>query len=180
MLDDELEDVIIRCGLGDRAALRALHDATAPKLLGLAMRVLKDRAEAEDAMQDAFVKIWQNADRFAATGNSPMAWLVTIARNAAIDRLRRRRVQPLTGQGTLPDRHDPAPGPEAAAIARSEAGRIARCLDELDGAHATAVRGAYLEGSSYESLAAKAGVPINTMRSWLRRSLIKLRECMER
>lgn len=179
-MDADIETWIGRCALGDRAALGRLYDATAAQLFGLCLRVLKDRAEAEDALQDAFIKIWQNAERYAVTGQSPMAWLVTLTRNAAIDRLRRRKASPAQVSDAIPDRPDPAPGPEVAALARAEAARIRACLGELDPAHADAVRGAYLDGQTYEDLSSRAGVPINTMRSWLRRSLIKLRECVNR
>lgn len=179
MSQSEIEYLIARVALGDRAAFSSLYDAVAPKLLGVALRVLEDRASAEDAMQEAFVKIWRNADRYAVTGHSPMTWLITIARNTAIDRLRRRRpVEDVDAlANVLPDS---GPCGEAAAIARSEAARIMVCLDELDPARRDAVRGAYLDGRSYVDLAAAHDVPLNTMRTWLRRSLLRLRECMSR
>jgi RNA polymerase sigma-70 factor (ECF subfamily) len=88
---EQLEDLIARTALRDRAAFSALYDATAGKLHAVALRVLGDRAAAEDAVQDTYVKIWRNAERYAVTGHSPMTWLITIARNTAIDRLRGRR-----------------------------------------------------------------------------------------
>ncbi|MCX7644989.1 MAG: sigma-70 family RNA polymerase sigma factor [Rhodobacteraceae bacterium] len=174
---EEIEALIARVALGDRAAFRALYAATSAKLNGLLIRILKDEAEAEDVLQDVYVKIWHNAGRYAANGLSPMTWLITLARNAAIDRLRARPRPP----GEPPaDTADPAPGPEAAAIAAGEARRIAACLGELAPERAAAVRGAYLDGLSYEALARRHGVPLNTMRTWLRRSLIRLRECLSR
>jgi len=175
----DIEYLIARVALGDREAFSRLYDAVAPKLLGVALRVLDNRAGAEDAMQEAFVKIWRNAGSYAVTGHSPMTWLITIARNTAIDRLRRRRpVEDLDAMAeTLPAA---ASCGEAAAMARSEAARIAACLDELDADRRDAVRGAYLEGRSYAELAARHGVPLNTMRTWLRRSLLRLRECLSR
>lgn len=165
--------------MGDRDAFSRLYDAVAPKLLGVTLRVLGDRASAEDAMQEAFVKIWRNADRYGVTGHSPMTWLITIARNAAIDRLRRKR--PAEDIDALAEVL-PAAGAcgEAAAMARSEAAQIMACLDELEPARREAVRGAYLDGRSYAELAAQHDVPLNTMRTWLRRSLLRLRECMSR
>lgn len=179
MSQSEIESLIARVALGDRAAFSRLYDAVAPKLLGVTLRVLDDRAGAEDAMQEAFVKIWRNADRYAVTGHSPMTWLITIARNTAIDRLRRRR--PVEDVDALADvLPDAGPCGEAAAMARSEAAQIMQCLDELDPARREAVRGAYLDGRSYADLAAAHDVPLNTMRTWLRRSLLRLRECMSR
>jgi RNA polymerase sigma-70 factor (ECF subfamily) len=175
----ELEHLILQSGLGDRAAFSRLYDATSGKLFGICLRVLKDRAAAEDALQDSFVKIWNNAARYSANGLSPMTWLITISRNTAIDRLRAQHRRAETAE--LPETMDSKrPGPETNAIAASEARRITACLDELDSTHKAAVRGAYLEGDSYADLAARFDVPLNTMRTWLRRSLIRLRECMSR
>lgn len=176
----ELENLIARTALRDRAAFAALYGATSAKLFGICLRVLKDRAEAEDALQEVYIKVWDRADRYQVTGHSPMTWLITVARNAAIDRLRRR---PRDGGGVdaqdlaLPD---PAPGPEARAVAASEAGRVVACLGEQDPDRSAALRGAYLEGETYADLARRFDVPINTMRTWLRRSLQKLKECLAR
>jgi len=152
----EIEDLIGRVALGDRKAFSALYDATSAKLFGTVMRVLNDRAGAEDVVQDAYMKIWRYADRYSANGMSPMTWMITIARTA------------------------PGPGPEQSAVAAGEARRITACLDELEQDRGSAVRGAYLEGRSYADLAETFNVPLNTMRTWLRRSLQSLQECMAR
>lgn len=175
----DIENLIVRTGLGDRAAFSKLYDATSAKLFGVCLRVLNNRAEAEDALQDVFVKIWQNASRYAANGYSPMTWLITVARNLAIDRLRARKA-PTQNLDDAHDLADAGPTPEMAALQKSERAQIDGCLDELDQTHAQAVRGAYLEGDSYQDLADRAGVPINTMRTWLRRSLAKLKGCLSR
>ena len=176
----EIEELIACVALGDRAAFARLYDRTSAKLFAVCLRVLGDRAGAEDALQEVYVKVWRGAGRYTANGLSPMTWLIAVARHHAIDRLRARGspgAAPMEAAASIADR---APGPEAQAVAASEAGRIARCLGELDPARADAVRGAYLEGRTYAALAERHGVPINTMRSWMRRSLTKLRECMER
>jgi RNA polymerase sigma-70 factor (ECF subfamily) len=106
-----------------------------------------------------------------------MTWLITITRNHCIDRLRARKTA--TGQmDEAVDIADAAPGPEALAIAASEGVRIADCMGQLEPDRADAVRRAYLEGETYDELATRYGVPLNTIRTWLRRSLIKLRECL--
>ncbi|QFU09259.1 ECF RNA polymerase sigma factor SigK [Rhodobacteraceae bacterium THAF1] len=173
----EIEAMIGRIAEGDRDAFLSLYDATSAKLFGVCLRVLRDKAEAEDTLQDAYVKVWKNADRYQANGLSPMTWLITIARNTSIDRVRSRKP---AGEGTeaLERLSDSEPGPEAQVIAASEAQAIARCLGELETDRAEAVRGAYLDGQTYQDLAARFDVPLNTMRTWLRRSLLKLRECM--
>ena len=181
----EIEALIARTALGDRSAFARLYDRTSAKLFGVCLRVLGDRSAAEDALQEVYVKVWHGAGRYRANGLSPMTWLIAVARHHAIDRRRaRERRDPLATGGApveaahaLPDR---APGPEARVVAASEAERVLRCMGELDRAHADAVRGAYLEGHTYAALAERHGVPINTMRSWMRRSLIKLRECLGR
>lgn len=173
----EIDDLIARTALRDRAAFRDLYQRTSAKLFGVALRILKDRSEAEEALQEIYVKIWQRADRYAAGPYSPISWLVAIARNHALDILRARKPVADGIDGAL-EVADLAPDPEASAIGRGERGRIDDCLAELDGDKAEAVRGAYLDGFSYEELATRFGVPLNTMRTWLRRSLIKLRECL--
>src|SRR5690606_12275019 len=124
-------------------------------------------------------KIWHKASEYAANGYSPMTWLITLARNFSIDRLRARKA-PMRGLDEAHEIADSGPTPEMAVVQKSERTQIDNCLAELDQAHATAVRGAYLEGYSYQELAQSAGVPINTMRTWLRRSLVKLKDCLTR
>lgn len=175
----DIENAILRVGLGDRAAFSALYDATSAKLFGVCLRVLGDRAEAEDTLQDVFVKVWHKADRYKANGYSPMTWLIALARNTAIDRLRARK----GGAVDIDEVHDlsdGAPTPEAQAVAASEQRRLHGCLEELDPDRQDAVRRAYLNGDSYKDLAAHFDVPLNTMRTWLRRSLMTLRDCLSR
>ena len=115
-------------------------------------------------VQEAYIKIWRYADRYLSTGTSPMTWMITIARNSAIDRLRRQRETEDVGDLTerLSDR---GPTPEQSVVAASEAARIVGCLDQLEADKGRAVRGVYLEGQSYADLAAVLDVPLNTMRT---------------
>lgn len=177
MTRQEIETLISSVALGDRKAFNALYDATSAKLLGVCLRILHDRSAAEDAMQDAYIKIWKNADRFAVNGYSPMTWLITIARNTAIDRLRASK--PTTDIEDYTDTIA-ATGPtaEGSVIAAAEARRIAKCFSELEPTRSAAIKAAYLDGAAYADLAAKFNVPLNTMRTWLRRGLIALRDCM--
>ncbi|MCA1335277.1 sigma-70 family RNA polymerase sigma factor [Pseudooceanicola marinus] len=176
---EDIEELIGQVAEGDRAAFQRLYALTSAKLFGVSLRILGRRAEAEEALQDSFVKIWRHADRYRATGYSPMTWLITIARNTAIDRLRARRAR---GEdlSEAEDLASSAPGPEAQAIASDERARLTACLEELEPDRAEAVRGAYLMGHSYKELAEAHEVPLNTMRTWLRRSLLKLKECLGR
>lgn len=184
----DIEDMLARVAMGDREAFAALYRATSAKLFGVCLRVLIERAEAEEAVQEIYIKIWRNADRYAAGGYSPMTWLITIARNHAIDRLRKRRAMIMRGEagggtegdgGSVLDRMaDDAPGAEAQMIAQGDARRITGCLGELEPDRSEAVQRAYLSGETYADLAAHFNVPLNTMRTWLRRSLLKLKECL--
>lgn len=176
----EIAELIVRVALRDRVAFDQLYHATSAKLFGTCLRVLKDRAEAEEAVQEVFVKIWLKADRFAVTGQSPMSWLIAIARHQSIDRLRARRETTAAMDDAALDIRDPAPGPEAQAVASDQRRQIDGCLDELEPAPADAVRAAYMQGDSYADLAARHAVPLNTMRTWLRRSLMRLKECLQR
>ncbi|MEW6631014.1 MAG: sigma-70 family RNA polymerase sigma factor [Pseudomonadota bacterium] len=179
MAPQDISKLIVRTSMKDRAAFDLLYKQTSAKLFGVCLRVLKDRGDAEEALQEVFVKIWTKADRFAVSDLSPISWLVAVARNHAIDRIRARR-SPSANIDVALDVADPTPGPEAVAVAGGETERIYQCLDELEKDRAAAVRGAYLSGESYAELAERFKVPLNTMRTWLRRSLLKLRECLER
>lgn len=181
----ELETLIARVAAGDRAAFGALYDATSAKLHAVCLSVLKNRPEAEDTLQEVYLRVWQNAARYAVNGLSPMTWLITIARNRAIDRLRARGSRPHSSShdardGDMADAlPSTQPGPEAAAIASQQRRMLADCLAQLADPQAAAVRAVYLEGWSYADLAAREGMPVNTVRSWLRRGLLRLKDCVE-
>lgn len=178
----QLEEMIARVALGDREAFDALYDATSSKLHAVCLSVLKDRPEAEETLQDVYIKVWQNASRYASNGLSPMTWLITIARNRAIDRLRARRARPTDPAHVLDDVSDRIasddPGPETVTIRAQERRMLDECLALLADQQAGAVRAVYLEGATYADLAAREGKPINTVRSWLRRSLLRLKDCV--
>ena len=175
---DEIAQLLSRIALKDRAAFDRLYAAAAPKLFGVCLRLLNERSEAEDALQEVFVKIWGRADRFAQSEASAIGWLCAIARNHSIDRIRARRKPTVPIEDAF-DVADTGPDPEKSAVNAGESRRIDNCMKQLDQDKAIAVRAAYIEGSSYEELAARFNVPLNTMRTWLRRSLLKLRECLD-
>ena len=179
MTPQDISKLIVRVSMRDRAAFDLLYRQTSAKLYGVCLRILNDRAEADEALQEVFVKIWTKADRFAVSDLSPISWLAAVARNHSIDRIRARR--PATNDiDEALDVADPTPGPEAQAVASGERLAIDSCLDELEADRADAVRGAYLNGDSYAELAERYAVPLNTMQTWQRRSLLKHRECLER
>jgi RNA polymerase sigma-70 factor (ECF subfamily) len=175
----DITKLIVRVSMKDRTAFDLLYRATSAKLFGVCLRVLSDKGDAEEALQEVFVKIWMKADRFVISELSPISWLVAVARNHAIDRIRARGARTASIDDAI-DVADERPGPEAQAVAGEERNRLGTCLGELEPDRAAAVRGAYLNGDSYAELAERFAVPLNTMRTWLRRSLLKLKECLER
>jgi RNA polymerase sigma-70 factor (ECF subfamily) len=175
---DPVAQLLTQVAAGDRVAFGQLYDAASAKLFGVLIRILNNRSEAEDALQEVFTRLWLNARRFDPARARGMTWAIAVARNHAIDRLRARPA-PAAGEEALLAVADPKPGAEASVIAQSEARRITECFGTLEPARAEAIRGAYLNGLSYEDLARRHEVPLNTMRSWLRRGLLKLKECLE-
>jgi RNA polymerase sigma-70 factor, ECF subfamily len=146
--------------------------------MGVALRMLQDRQESEEAVQEVFTRVWLRAGRFDAAKGRGMTWLIALMRNHAIDRLR-ARPDPVADEGAVDALRDYATTAEGAVIAQGESRRVADCFGQLEPDRAAAVRGAYLDGLSYVDLALRHDVPLNTMRTWLRRSLLRLRECLE-
>lgn len=175
--DGDLARLIEAVAGGDQGALRALYESAAPKLLGIILRILKDRGAAEDTLQEVFVRIWQRAGSYDPKAGSPLVWLVAIARYGAIDRLRQDKAARLTQveEGwleRLPDTAD-----DEADLARRDA--LAHCLGMVEAPQRECLVLAYCEGWSREELAARFGCPVNTVKTWLRRGLISLRGCLE-
>jgi RNA polymerase sigma-70 factor (ECF subfamily) len=163
----------------DQKAFEALYRLTSARLLGIGMRVLGDRAEAEDVLQDVYIAVWDKAIQFDAKRSSAMTWLGTIARNRAIDRLRATPSPVLRAPVELIENlADPAPSPAAHADASSERMRLDECIGRLEPRGQTLIRTAFFEGATYDELAARTGSPLGSVKSWIRRGLIQLRECL--
>ena len=163
---------------GDRGALERLYSCTSAKLFGVALRILDDRAHAEEAVQETFLTIWRRADTFDPARGTAMTWLMTLARNAAVDR---RRQLARVGAGPLPpavDLLDPAANPLADAIASDERRRLRECLDALEERDRQFIAASFFEGASYPELAEREGTPLPTIKSRIRRALLRLRRCM--
>ncbi len=173
----DIADLLARVAFGDRQAFDKLYQDTSAKLFGVCLRLLRDRIEAEDALQEVFMKVWQRANRYSQSNASAMSWLIAIARNHAIDRIRARKAVTVDLDEVV-GLADKVPTPEANAMAGAERAKINECLSRLEETKAGAVRGAYLEGYSYQELSDRYKIPLNTMRTWLRRSLSKLKECL--
>ena len=130
-------------------------------------------------MQETYIKIWRSADKFAAGTASPISWLATVARNTAIDRYRSKKPEGAE-MAEAEVIADEAPSPEASAILSDDVSRLNSCMSELKEQHADALRQVYLGGWTYDEAATKLDVPLNTVKTWIRRSLISLRECLNR
>lgn len=177
----ELETALRDTAAGDRKALKSLVDRTSAKLFGICLRILGDREEAEDVLQEVYVTIWHRAGRFDPAKARAITWLATIARNRSIDRLRSgarlRLAAPMEEALDTPD--EGMDGFELAAT-HEEHGRLALCLGELEGRTQQMIRVAFFEGRTYSELANGAGVPLGTVKSWIRRGLLRLRDCLQR
>ncbi len=175
-----LRAAMVRLAEGDNSALEEIYSATRVKLFGICLRILGDQKEAEDALQDVYINLWQRADRFDPERASPIAWLATFARNRAIDRLRTGKVRggavPVEEAAPLPDE---APLADALLVDAEQSAQIHKCLSTLDESVQGHIRSAFFDGSTYTQLAEAAEVPLGTMKSWIRRGLMKLRACLE-
>jgi len=177
----EIEKLIARVARKDRHAFENLYFETSAKLFGICQRVLNNRAEAEDALPEIYIKVWHNAGKYNLSGLRPMTWLITIARNHAVDRLRAHRVRAADGNMDAgADFDDRGLGSEAMALQSAAAGPLASCLEGLAADRAEAVQLAYMRGETYADLSTRYAVPLNAMRSWLRPSLTELKTCLSR
>lgn len=174
----QLSGLLASVSKGDRGAFHALYRRTSAKLYGICCRILGEGRDAEDALQEAYVNVWRRAERFDASRASPITWLAAVARNAAIDRLRARGTRSTAPIEDAHDLADDAPRADALLEQADEAGRLHGCLGELGAGEASLIRTAFLEGATYSELATRAGEPLGTVKSRIRRALMKLRECL--
>ena len=176
----EVSELLARVASGDRVAFAALYDATAPKLYGIILRILRRRDEADEVAQDVYVKIWQRAGDFDPSRASPITWMATIARNRALDEVRRARVDTVADAAAMDRVPDPGRSALDAVAAGEDARRLEVCLGELEDQRGQMVRLAYLDGLSRQDLAERFGQPVGTIKTWLHRSLKQLRDCLGR
>lgn len=174
-----LADALVRTGYGDRSAFEAVYRATSAKLFGVCLRIFPDRNEAEEALQDAYLTIWNKAASFESGRASPISWLVAVTRNRAIDRLRARGKAGMTSLDEAAEIADPAPLADAQLLASGENHVLHGCIEALERRDANFIRSAFIGGATYADLAAREGEPLGTVKSRIRRALIKLRGCME-
>lgn len=173
----QLITLIDRIANGDRRAFADAYNATSAKLYGVILRILKNRERANDVLQEVYIKLWQRAGHFNPEKASPMTWLCTIARNSAIDEI--RRVRPVMVETDYTDLvSDSGPSPAASAQISQELSKLNECLDLLGNEQRIIIKKAYLDGYTRSELAEISGKPLGTVKSWLRRGLLQLRDCL--
>jgi RNA polymerase sigma-70 factor (ECF subfamily) len=176
---EALAAALARVAGGDRAALEAVYRATSSKLLAVCLRILHDRSESEDVLQDVYITVWRRAGAFDPARGGAIAWLSAVARNRAIDRLRARRPTDGATQVETLELPDNAPSPLLSLQMADEEARLYACLDALEGPARQVIRTAFIEGVTYEALAHRMSTPLGTVKSWVRRGLLKLRACLD-
>ncbi len=155
-----------------------MYQRTSAKLFGVCLRIFGDRTEAEDALQDAYITIWNKAATFDPARASPVTWLVTVARNRAIDRWRasgKARLAPIEDAAEIADA---APLADQMIAEREDASALTGCIESLEARDAHFIRAAFMNGATYADLAERDGVPLGTVKSRVRRALLKLRDCL--
>ncbi|MGO1068259.1 sigma-70 family RNA polymerase sigma factor [Lysobacter sp. CA199] len=177
---DPTGELLRAVGRGDTAAFERLYRDTSARLFGVCLRLLPERAEAEDVLQEVYAIVWRKAGQFDASRASAITWLAMIARNKAIDRLRSLPTLKRAPLESIDEIADLAPTPSAQVESDDEHARLRQCLDELDARRRTLIRTAFFDGSTYEELAQRSGSPLGSIKSWIRRGLIQLRTCLER
>ncbi len=188
----DLSRLLARASIGDRAAFATLYERTSSHLFAVVLRINRDRAQAEDILQEVYVNVWRAASSFDAAQSQPLTWLTSIARNRAIDSLRRVQTQPQlrtsgasAGAPTNEEDDvydtvaDDAPSPLELLSRASEARALAVCIEQLSALQRQSVALAFYQGLSHAEVATQLRQPLGTVKSWVRRALMTLKTCLQ-
>jgi RNA polymerase sigma-70 factor (ECF subfamily) len=182
--DARLEGLLAACAAGDRRAFETLYRLTSPRLFAVAVRMVERRALAEEVLQDCYLSIWNNARSYRRELAAPMTWMIAIVRNRCLDGLRRAKpVELVQRRDEADDPFDALPSDEPTPLdhlsAMADAGAIARCVGKLAPEHRQAIVLTFFEGLSREELADRLERPVGTVKTWIRRALARLKNCLE-
>ena len=173
------EAALLACARGERFALRALYEHEGRWLLGVALRIVRDRALAEDVLHDAFLQVWSSAQSFEPALGSARGWVYTVVRHAALKAVRDPGRLELLDTPVLAALSDAQQAQQGSATDRAlDTDSLERCLQRLDEARRACVVHAFVDGYTHEQIAEKLAMPLGTVKSWIRRSLASLKECL--
>lgn len=177
---DPLQDLLAATARGDRAAFKRAYQLSSPRLYPIALRLLARRDAADEVLQEAYVLIWRKAALYRPEKGRPMAWMATIVRNCAIDRLRSEAREP-RGTETWDEAAEAKADPLVSqmAVAEQVDPGLRKCLEKLQENQRRAILLAYYHGLTHEELSAQMKVPLGTVKSWVRRGLLQLRDCLD-
>lgn len=174
----DLADALRDCATGDRSALKRIYDREAPRMIGVAQRLLRRRALAEEAVQDAFVLIWRHAARFDPERGSGSTWIYSILRNRALSILRSERQTEISDTPIAEDAVTEEDDPETVVSKLSDAQALRACLETLPVQRRGLVLLAFVQGLTHGEIAGRLGLPLGTVKTWIRRALLSLKECL--
>jgi len=177
---DSLATLLAACSQGDRSAFARLYEGTSAQLFGVAVRILRREDWAEEVLQDCYVSIWNHARSYRPGLSAPMTWMTSIVRNRCLDWLRRPSLETIDEDGKLIENAmSDTPDPLAELERRADASAIARCLQALEARQRQAIALAFYDGLSHSELASHMRQPLGTVKTWVRRGLIRLKACLE-
>ena len=175
-----LAGLLERTALGDRAAFAELYRATSSKLFAVSLRIVRERPLAEEALQDSFVNIWNHASDYARAKSAPATWMTAIVRNRSLDIVRRTREAPDVDDELAANLVDETASPVREAEARAQAHSLRNCLEELDAEQRQTIALAFFHGLTHSELAGHLRRPLGTVKTHIRRGLLKLKDCLAR
>lgn len=177
-----LAELLSQCALRNQNAFKDLYSLTAPKLFGVALRILRRQDWAEEVLQECYMNIWNHAGAYAVARSAPLTWMTSIVRNRCLDWLRRPQ-QETSGDEyeiALDAWQDESPGPVEQLVASGEAAALGHCLEELESRQRQSIMLAFFHGMSHSEVANHLKQPLGTVKTWVRRGLERLKGCLEK